>query len=140
MGLDKFYNLEAKNHEGKINKKLRKFKRSNFLTDLHLVCQDGTVSVHKILFLQKMENFSQLLCDICDHHSETYIILPDIAKQDLEKEIKSLYSFGNISGLEDLFWISKKDIKEKSWHLYRECQKFQMKMKETRKWKYWKER
>jgi len=103
------FNLEAKNHTGKINKKLKKYKKSNFLTDLHLVCQDGTVSIHKILFLKKMQNFSQLLCNFCDHHSETFIILPDIATQDLEKEIKSLYSDGNISGLEELLWCDKKE-------------------------------
>jgi len=114
MEFDKIYNLEAKNHGGKINKKLRKFKRSNFLTDLHLVCQDGTVSVHKILFLQKMKNFSQLLCSLCDQHSETFIILPDITKQDLEKEIKSIYSFGNASGLEELFWMSKTENEKSS--------------------------
>ena len=86
--------IHSKDYAGKIKKKLKKFRNSNFLTDLHLVCHDGTVSMHKILFLQKLPSFAHFLCGSCDHHSETFVILPDSSKSDVQKEVKSLYSYG----------------------------------------------
>merc|ERR1719318_2463372 len=56
--------------------------------------------MHKILLLHKIPDFSKYLCDSCDNHSETVLILPDVAKSDLEKEVKALYSLGIVSGLE----------------------------------------
>jgi len=104
-----FYNLESKNHEGMIKKKVKKFRKVEFLTDLYLMCKDGTVSMHKMLLLQKLPHFSKYLCEICDHHSATVIIMPDVTKSDLEKEVRNLYSFGVVSGLEVLFGFKKYD-------------------------------
>merc|ERR1719318_2525222 len=65
--------------------------------------------MHKILLLHKIPDFSKYLCDSCDNHSETVLILPDVAKSDLEKEVKALYSLGIVSGLEEVLGFRNKD-------------------------------
>merc|ERR1719369_1687927 len=103
------YNLENKKHEGSIKKELLNFRKYNFLTDCRIICRDGSVvSIHKLLLLQKMPNFFRYLCDSCDHQSETALILPDVTKSDLEKEVENLYSFGTVSGLEEIFGLRKR--------------------------------
>jgi len=101
------YNHESKGHNGMIKKKVKKFRKSEFLTDLYITCMDGMVSMHKMLLLQKIPYFSQYLCEICDHHSATFLILPDVTKNELEKEVRNLYSYGIVSGLEVLFGFKK---------------------------------
>jgi len=108
-----FYNLESKNHEGMIKKKVKKFRKVEFLTDIYFMCQDGTVSMHKMLLLQKLPHFSSYLCEICDHHSATFVVLPDVAKSDLEREVGNLYSFGIVLGLEVLLGFKKYDSHNK---------------------------
>ena len=93
-----------------MKKKINRFRKTSFLTDLHLVCQDGTVSVHKIVFIKNMQEITDYLCDSCDHHSDTVMFLPDVVKSDLEKEVKNLYSHGIASGLEKLFGLKKKEM------------------------------
>ena len=105
--MEEICNIKSNNHRGKVNKKFKKFRNSNFLTDLHLICQDGTVSVHKLLFLVNLPNFAKYLCDSCDQHSEISVILPDIEKSDLQKGIKNLYSYGSVSDLEELLGLKK---------------------------------
>ena len=102
--------LGSERHGEKIKKKIKKFRNSNFLTDMQIVCQDGTVSAHKIIFLQKLQNFSRYLCPSCDHHSDTTIILPDIEKSEIQTEVKNLYSDGPVAGLEEILGFEKKDI------------------------------
>ena len=101
--------LGSERHGEKIKKKIKKFRNSNFLTDMQIVCQDGTVSAHKIIFLQKLQNFSHYLCSSCDHHSDTTIILPDIEKSEIQTEVKNLYSDGSVAGLEEILGFEKKD-------------------------------
>jgi len=101
------YNLESKGHNDMLKKKVKKFRKSEFLTDLYITCMDGMVSMHKMLLLQKIPYFSQYLCEICDHHSATFLILPDVTKSELEKEVRNLYSYGIVSGLEVLFGFKK---------------------------------
>ena len=101
------YNLESKGHNDMLKKKVKKFRKSEFLTDLYITCMDGMVSMHKMLLLQKIPYFSQYLCEICDHHSATFLILPDVTKNELEKEVRNLYSYGIVSGLEVLFGFKK---------------------------------
>jgi len=104
------YNLLSETHHGMLQKKFKKFRKTNLLTDLHLICPDGTVSLHKIIILQKIPGLSPYLCDFCDHHSETFILLPDVDKGVLEKEVKNLYVHGTVSGLVELFGLKQKDI------------------------------
>ena len=104
------YNLSSQTQVGKMQRKINRFRKTSFLTDLHLVCQDGTVSVHKIVFIKNMQEITDYLCDSCDHHSDTVMFLPDVVKSDLEKEVKNLYSHGIASGLKKLFGFKKKEI------------------------------
>ena len=99
------HHIASKDHDGLIKKKVKKFRKSNFLTDLHIICQNGSVSIHKILLLQKLPRLADFLCEFCDLHSDTTFILPEVAREDIEREVKNLYSFGIVSGLEDLFGV-----------------------------------
>ena len=85
------YKLTSTDHAGLIKKKVKKFRKFNFLTDFHIVCDNGTVSIHKMIILQRIPYLAKLLCDICDFHSETTLMVPDVTKEDLEREVKTLY-------------------------------------------------
>jgi len=114
MDAGSFFHLESTIHEGLMRKRGKKFRKIGFLTDLNIVCTDGEVSLHKILLLRKLPQFSRYLCDICDHHSETYLILPDVTKSDLENEVKKLYSEGIVTaGLKVFLGFKSTNLDEK---------------------------
>ena len=88
-----------------MRKKVKKFRKSSFLTDLHIICQNGSVSLHKIILFQKLPQVTSFLCNYCDPHSETTFILPEVDKEEIEREVKNLYAFGIASGVEELLGL-----------------------------------
>ena len=101
------YSLAAGDHNNLVKKKIKKFRRSKFLTDVEIIGQNGSVSLHKIMLLQQFPTLSQLLCDSCDHHSDTTFILPEVAREDIEREVKDLDAFGAAAGLAEMFGLKK---------------------------------
>jgi len=65
---------------------------------------------------QMLPEVTSLLCGNCDPHAETIFILPEGVKEEVEKEVKNIYSFGLTSGLKQLLGIScgKKSLKVKT--------------------------
>ena len=88
--------------EGILKRKFKRYRKSNFLTDIQIIGQDGSVFIHKMVILQKLPRLAEFLCDICDHMTETTFILPEVSKSDLEKQVKNLYTFGIVSGVKEL--------------------------------------
>ena len=97
--------LSSKDHDNIMKKKAKKFRKSKFLTDVELIGHNGSVSLHKIILLQRLPILAQLLCEYCDHHSDTTFILPDLAKEEIENEVKKLYTFGVVAGVEEMFGL-----------------------------------
>ena len=95
--------------EGILKRKFKRYRKSNFLTDIQIIGQDGSVFIHKMVILQKLPRLAEFLCDICDHMAETTFILPEVSKSDLEKQVKNLYTFGIVSGVKELLGLSSSD-------------------------------
>jgi hypothetical protein len=105
--MDSTCQLAFKDHEGVMRKRVKRFRQSNFLTDVEIMGEHGSVVLHKIVLLQKLPGIAPLLCDVCDHHADTTIIVPEVAREDIEREVKNLYTYGIVSGVEELFGIGK---------------------------------
>ena len=101
--MDNTYQLSFKDQDGFIKKKVKRFRKSNFLTDVEIIGQDGSVYLHKTMILQKLPRVAQLLCELCDHFSDTTFIIPEVSKNEIERAVKNLYTFGMVSGVEELF-------------------------------------
>ena len=97
--------LSSRDHVGIIRKKVKKFRKSNFLTDIHIVGRNGSVFLHKIILFQQLPQITSFLCDYCDHHAETTFILPEVSAEEIEREVKNLYAFGIVSGIEELLGV-----------------------------------
>ena len=95
--------LSSNEHDNLMKKKAKKFRKSKFLTDVELIGHNGSVSLHKIILLQRLPILAQLLCEYCDHHANTTFILPDHTKEEIENEVKKLYTFGMVAGVEEMF-------------------------------------
>ena len=78
---------------GLIMKKVKKFRKSQFLTDVEIICQNGSVYLHKIILFQMLPKITSFLCDLCDIHGETIFIIPEVTREEMENEVKNLYSF-----------------------------------------------
>ena len=89
-----------------VRKKIKRFRKSNFLTDIEIICQDGPVYLHKVILCQMFPEISTLFCGYCDLHGDTVFIVPEGQKDEIEKEVKDLYSFGISSGLKELLGFS----------------------------------
>ena len=105
--MDSTRHLAFKDHEGVIRKRVKRFRKSNFLTDVEIIGENGSVFLHKIVLFQKLPGIAQLLCDVCDHHEDTTIIVPEVAREDIEREVRNLYTYGIASGVEELLGIGK---------------------------------
>merc|ERR1712129_283378 len=103
--MDSTCQLSFKDHDGFVKKRVKRFRKSNFLTDVQIIGQNGSVYLHKVIIQQKLPRIAQFLCELCDHLSETTFILPEVSKDDIEREVKNLYTFGIVSGVEELFGI-----------------------------------
>lgn len=105
-------NIVAMEHVGVVRKKIKKFRKSNFLTDVEIICQNGSVYLHKLVLFQMMPEITSYLCNDCDGHADTVLIVPEGTKDEIEREVKNLYSFGIVSGLRELLGIlgNKKDV------------------------------
>ena len=89
-----------------VKKKIKRFRKSNFMADIEIICQDGPVYLHKVILCQMFPEISLLFCGNCDLHGDTVFILPDGRKDEIVKEVKNLYSFGIASGLKELLGFS----------------------------------
>merc|ERR1712129_175907 len=99
-------NIVAMEHVGVVRKKIKKFRKSNFLTDVEIICHNGSVYLHKLVLFQMMPEITPYLCNDCDGHADTVLIVPEGTKDEIEREVKNLYSFGIVSGLRKLLGIS----------------------------------
>ena len=101
--MENMCNIISMEQAGLIRKKVRKFRKSQCLTDVEIICQNGSVYLHKILLFQMLPKITSFLCDLCDNHGETIFILPEVTKEEIESEVKNLCSFGIILGLLEIF-------------------------------------
>ena len=99
-------NIVNQEQAGLVRKKIKRFRKSNFLTDIEIICQDGPVYLHKVILCQMFPEISLLFCGNCDLHGDTVFILPEGRKDEIVKEVKNLYSFGISSGLKELLGFS----------------------------------
>merc|ERR1719318_652747 len=103
--MDSICNIVDEELPGMVRKKVKKFRKSNFLTDVEIICQDGSVYLHKVILCQMLPEVTSLLCGNCDPHADTVFILPEGGREEVEKEVKNVYSFGLASGLKQLLGI-----------------------------------
>merc|ERR1712218_309698 len=99
--------ISHEDHFERIRKKMKKFRKREF-TDIKVICQDGSVLLHKIMLLSKVPEMKSLFCELCDHNGETLVILPDTAVDEIEKEIKSLYNDEEVVGLQNLLGLTNR--------------------------------
>ena len=100
----------SKDHDEYLKKKVKTFRKSKFLTDFQIIGYNGSVSLHKIILLPKLPQLLKLLCDSCDFHSITALILPEVSKDEIEKEVKELYIDGNVKGLQQLLGFERQNF------------------------------
>jgi len=97
----------SQDHDEYLQKKVKTFRKSRFLTDCQIIGYNGSVPLHKIVLLPKLAQLEELLCVSCDLHSNTAIILPDISKDEIEKNVKALYIGGDLFGLKKLLGFNR---------------------------------
>ena len=81
------------------------------LPDMTIVTQGGVVSLHKLVLISFIPDFTNLLCKSCiDTHEHITIVVEDISKHVLEKAVVNAYQNGNGDSLAQILGFPNNKI------------------------------